>query len=128
MPKGLCIFRSGHAWVSIRAWPCAAFWLDKKSVKYPAVIVFNRLLEGKRGSYLFKSISLNVNVITWVQTRLLRAASGTLAITPQLCLWCNGYRRRKWTRRHEFKSWTRLIAFHIPWERYEPNYSPSSYG
>ena len=23
------------------------------------------------------------------------------------------YRRRKWTRRHEFKSWPRLIAFHI---------------
>ena len=23
------------------------------------------------------------------------------------------YGRRKWTRRHEFKSWTRLIAFHI---------------
>ena len=29
------------------------------------------------------------------------------------CLWCNGYRRRKWTRRHEFKSWTRMIAFYI---------------
>ena len=29
------------------------------------------------------------------------------------CPWCNGYRRRIWTRRHEFKSWTRLIAFHI---------------
>ena len=29
------------------------------------------------------------------------------------CPRCNGYRRRKWTRRHEFKSWTRLIAFHI---------------
>ena len=27
--------------------------------------------------------------------------------------WGNGYRRRKCTRRHEFKSWTRLIAFHI---------------
>ena len=27
--------------------------------------------------------------------------------------WCNGYRHRKWTRWHEFKSWTRLIAFHI---------------
>ena len=26
---------------------------------------------------------------------------------------CNGYRHRKWTRRHEFKSWTKLIAFHI---------------
>ena len=29
------------------------------------------------------------------------------------CLWCNGYRRRKWTRRLEFKSWRRLIAFPI---------------
>ena len=28
-------------------------------------------------------------------------------------LWCNGYHHRKWTRRNEFKSWTRLIAFHI---------------
>ena len=27
--------------------------------------------------------------------------------------WCSRYRRRKWTRWHEFKSWTRLIAFHI---------------
>ena len=29
------------------------------------------------------------------------------------CPWWNGYRRRKWTLRHEFKSCTRLIAFHI---------------
>ena len=39
------------------------------------------------------------------------------------CLWCNGYRRRKLTRRHEFKSWTRLIAFHkASLEGYESNY------
>ena len=25
---------------------------------------------------------------------------------------CNGYRRRKWNRRREFKSWTRSFAFH----------------
>ena len=30
-----------------------------------------------------------------------------------MCPWCNGYRRRKWTRRNDFKSWTRFIAFHI---------------
>ena len=30
-----------------------------------------------------------------------------------MCRWCNCYRRRKWTRRHEIKSWTRLIAFQI---------------
>ena len=29
------------------------------------------------------------------------------------CPWCSRYRRRKWTRRHEFKSWMSLIAFHI---------------
>ena len=28
------------------------------------------------------------------------------------CPWCNGYRRWKWTRRHEFPSRTRLISFH----------------
>ena len=36
-----------------------------------------------------------------------------IPIVISWCPWCNGYRRRKWTRRHEFKSWTRLIAFHI---------------
>ena len=37
-----------------------------------------------------------------------------VTITPIMrCLWCNGYRSRKWTRRSEFKSWTRMIAFHI---------------
>ena len=34
-------------------------------------------------------------------------------LRTRMCPWCNGYRRRKWTRRHEFKSWTKLIAFHI---------------
>ena len=29
------------------------------------------------------------------------------------CPCCNCYHRRKWTRWHEFKSWTRLITFHI---------------
>ena len=28
----------------------------------------------------------------------------------ELCPWCNGYHRRKWTQRLEFKSWTRLIG------------------
>ena len=33
--------------------------------------------------------------------------------TNRRCPCCSRYSRRKWTRRHEFKSWTRLIAFHI---------------
>ena len=34
-------------------------------------------------------------------------------ISMRRCPRCNGYRRWKWTRRLEFKSWTRMIAFHI---------------
>ena len=43
----------------------------------------------------------------------------TITTTPRAppkiwrCPWCYGYRRRKWIRQHEFKSWTRLITFHI---------------
>ena len=36
-----------------------------------------------------------------------------LMVVLPLCRWCSRYRRRKGTRRYEFKSWTRLIAFHI---------------
>ena len=43
----------------------------------------------------------NKNVTVMVPTLLTR------------CPWYSCYRRRKWTRRHEFKSWTRMIAFHI---------------
>ena len=40
-------------------------------------------------------------------------SKGKVSLFVRRCPWCNGYRLRKWTRRHEFKSWTRLIAFHI---------------
>ena len=34
-------------------------------------------------------------------------------LQKKTCMEYNGYRRRKWTRRHELKSLTRLIAFHL---------------
>ena len=46
--------------------------------------------------------------------------------------WCNGYCRRKWTWRQEFKSWPRLIAFshntNTLGKGMNQIYSPSSYG
>ena len=36
----------------------------------------------------------------------------SITIVHWRCPLCNGYRRRKWTRQHEFKSWTTLITFH----------------
>ena len=46
-----------------------------------------------------------------VGTRSLKISCALLHVWR--CLWCNGYRRRKWTQRHKFKSWTWLTAFHI---------------
>ena len=43
-------------------------------------------------------------------------------------MWCNGYLRTKWTQQLDFKSWTRLFAFHIvliPIGKYESIYSLS---
>ena len=34
-------------------------------------------------------------------------------LSHRRCPWYNYYRHRKWTRWHEFKFWTWLIAFHI---------------
>ena len=33
-----------------------------------------------------------------------------IPIVTWRCPWCNGYGRRNWTRRHEFKSWTDCIS------------------
>ena len=47
-------------------------------------------------------------------TRILKRVLKTWdLLSLWICPWWNGYRRRKWARRHEFKSWMRLIAFHI---------------
>ena len=54
--------------------------------------------------------------ILWVYVHISMYAHTQVCIdihSHRRCLWCNGYRRRKWTRRHEFKSGTRLIAYHI---------------
>ena len=55
---------------------------------------------------LYVRLSLCVNVRVYIRTCV------RLHEYVRRCPWCNGYHRRKWTRRHEFKSWTRLIALH----------------
>ena len=91
-------------------------------VTFPMVIHCN--LQSK--SRLFKSEKISIkqglDLFKWNKIQI---------FITDYCPWCNGYRRRKWTRRHEFKSWVRLIAFHIeliPLGKVESNYSPSSYG
>ena len=44
---------------------------------------------------------------------VMRQLTRLIASSRLRCSWCNGYHRRKWTRWHEFKSSTKLIAFHI---------------
>ena len=45
--------------------------------------------------------------------RVLLMSTGLVILLKRRCPWCNGYRPRKWTQWHEFKSWTRLIAFYM---------------
>ena len=70
-------------------------------------IVYASRKEGRR-----RLISIEDSVDASIQ-RLEGGGARGVMVNEWRCPWCNGYRRRKWIRRHEFKSWTRLIAFHI---------------
>ena len=58
-------------------------------------------------------------ICIWLYNKMTASIINTLALKTLIlqlnmrCPRCNGYRRRKWRRRHEFKSSSRLIAFHI---------------
>ena len=100
--------------VSILLYGCTTWtlikWLEKKLDG-----IYTRMLRAILNKswaliILFNSFVLHLHTIEWFQVML--------HITNNwICLWrcsrCNGYRHRKWTRRCEFKSWTRLIAFPI---------------
>ena len=84
-------------------------------VSYPGHLLGGRVLPLLRGVISVFYSHSQLGNLTHGHT-----SAGRLAKTyiHQLCAegrcpWCNGYRRRIWTRRHEFKSWTWLIAFHI---------------
>ena len=62
---------------------------------------------GKRERHAVMANRVGVNMLQF------SSVSNSISRTIWRCPWCNGYRRRIWTRRHEFKSWTWLIAFHI---------------
>ena len=46
------------------------------------------------------------NITTKLESRIRKKNNWLVYFSP----WCNGYRRRNWTRRHEFKSWTECIS------------------
>ena len=90
--------------------------------------------EGSNGCHprkakLFAWIELSV-AIEWIHVNKTKVIHKRLKC-PRRCPWCNGYRRRKWIRWHEFKSETRLLAFHIaliPLGKVWIQFSLSSYG
>ena len=71
----------------------------------------NQQLLTKRSQIIIKQQPQLHHVITTID--IMRYHLTTIYSSSWRCPWCNGYRRRKWTRRHEFKPSTRLIAFHI---------------
>ena len=74
---------------------------------------------GKIGNR-FENMKMYRDDKTWGLRRMLKYLPklNVLVFKPssghvRRCPWCNGYRHRIWTRRYEFNSCTRLIAFHI---------------
>ena len=65
--------------------------------------------------YALRSYTWRYNEVPeiFVETAKLCCETANKALQFRRCPWCNCYRRWKWTRRPEFKSWMRLIAFHI---------------
>ena len=54
---------------------------------------------------------LDIPTISCLIKLLTLAKADNFLFLIRRCPWCNGYCPRKWVWRHEFKSWTRLIAF-----------------
>ena len=93
-----------------------AYCLSKKLLSW-----YSAKIRKRRLTYLMVTlISLALSVESYIdiisirnRPRLHRTNISKSIKDLWRCPWCNGYRRRKWTRWHEFKSWTRLTAFHI---------------
>ena len=80
------------------------------SILVPMISNFNSICGNNSNFYIqcLNTFSFQVNGISIPEKK-----KSIKQIFEGKCPWCNGYRRRKWTRWHEFKSWMRLIAFHI---------------
>ena len=72
-----------------------------------------------KDNYIYANKNLPLKIIILVILRLKTNLQFGISKTKSCnkpdvkCHWCNGYRRRKWTRRYEFKSRTIVIAFYI---------------
>ena len=63
--------------------------------------------------YVHTHLLKKIQTQTYICRYMHQSIKTFISTSTWRCPWCNGYCRRKWTRRHEFKSWTRLITFHI---------------
>ena len=80
---------------------------------YFTLYLYLIMLSVEQSSIKYRFLSFRYD-FTWDWTLVSRAIDEKSTYTTNWrCPWCNGYRHRIWTRRYEFNSWTRLIAFHI---------------
>ena len=60
-----------------------------------------------------RSDFMRVEFALWSKAQILSFRIGFILSCYRRRSWCDDYRRRKFTRLLEFKTWTRLFAFHI---------------
>ena len=99
----LTIIYCSMFWQHEREKICKCLWTDKKDTPPPSLADHSEcklLTTDQLAKWLLFQNSLN---FIYLNSGYQRGG------VPMF----NGYHRRKWTRWQEFKSWTRLIAFHI---------------
>ena len=103
-----CIFEIHQRWQSCFSWvysnSCCTYWFEPEIIK-----------TGRSSHKMYSNNILNFQESTIILNAHSKKVWKHIICTSHIytCPWYNGYHRRKWTRGHEFKSWTRLIAFHI---------------
>ena len=127
-----CCQITGHSWKRKSLFPLVGRLLFSSRMHRPFFLFLFFLIQFKSFIYLFNhslqslfllskstkhmrvfTIKTKLNNTIWLLN--LFKQNGKIYIFIRRCPWCNGYHHRKWTRQHEFKSWTRLIAFLQPW-------------
>ena len=90
------------------SWP----WLQLIGLSTTIAFVSTQLdIFNNRSLALIILFNICLLTVTWLKVLLLfNSNNSAVIILINRCPWCNGYRRRNWTRRHEFKSWTDCIS------------------
>ena len=129
MPRRVLFQMSFFVTISAKSWTpkrCLRVYVHSYYLKVipmlsSGYVCSHTLIHARKHTYTFIDTHIQIHIYTHIQTYAKTCIHTNSRAHTRIhtcihgwrCLWCDGYRQRKWTRWHEFKSWLRLTAFHI---------------